>query len=242
MYRPSDYAQLIRSNEGSAYRKPVILFLVPDIQDPYVDTFIASVSANEMKPPQFDVVFARIVQDQQISMAIETHKPRIVVTTGDHWLNLLLHWLPLQRSRQLHGAFIPLDGTTILYPLEDLPLGRRKRLSGGGSTSGPNSPRTTTTTAPSSPERSTTHHHHHHQSLSSSPPGSRPLASALTRRSLSDDAIMTHPTDIVSTVEEDVVRLFSTLSQRVGPVLQPQSVGVQCTSFQAVPRHYQPSM
>lgn len=163
LLRAADYAEILRANGGSPYRKSVVLFLLPSFGIP--DDWINALKAHEARPHAFEFVFARIAQDQQIWIAIERHRPTVVVTTGDHWFNYisqtLCPGLPAQRVCDISGVLMPLclaAGTLILvYPLPDLIAAiasRKKRLSGGGSPRGlspapspPSSPPRTSTVA-----------------------------------------------------------------------------------------------
>lgn len=158
--RATDYADILRANGGSPYRKPVVLFLLPSFG--VTDEWINELKTHEARPQAFEFVFARIAQDQQIWISIERHKPTVVVTTGDHWFNYisrtLCPGLPSQKVSDISGVIIPMrlpTGTHILiYPLPDLLAtiaSRKKRLSGGSPRGLSPSP-----SPPSSPPRSLT--------------------------------------------------------------------------------------
>ena len=159
--RPTDYAEALRGNGGSPYRRPVVLFLLPAFG--VTDEWIIGLKTNEARPHSFEFVFARIAQDQQIWLAIERHRPNVVVTTGDHWFNYLAQslcpGLPTQRVSDISGVIIPLyitqSALILVYPLPDLlsTTPRKKRLSDGGG----GSPRglSPASSPPSSPVRIT---------------------------------------------------------------------------------------
>ena len=192
--RPTDYAEALRSNGGSPYRRPVVLFLLPAFG--VTDEWIIGLTTNETRPHSFEFVFARIAQDQQIWLAIERHRPLVVVTTGDHWFNYLAQslcpGLPTQRVSDISGVIIPLyitPSTVILvYPLPDLlsTTPRKKRLSDGGGSPRGLSP---ASSPPSSPVRIGT------TLLSQESPQAAP------------------PVGDVPSTEADVAKLFDTLAR-----------------------------
>lgn len=140
-FRPLDYARVVHQNGGSAYSKPVVLILVPAFgNESAAEEWINSFRDNENRPQTFDFAFARIAQDQQIWLAIESHKPTVIVTTGDHWLNHIMQTccrgLPPYKVADVCGVMIPVclspaGRVALVYPMPDLHFLRKKRLSGG---------------------------------------------------------------------------------------------------------------
>jgi len=168
---PSEYARHLAANRGSPYAPSVVLFLLPPQDDPFIADMIQRLSG--VCPAWLRFVFARIAQDHQIEMSIQNEEPAIIVSTGDHWLQKILpapfDGCPPQTAAQLHGrwlsvAYATRDGrrkVAHLFPLEDLPLKRRRRLSSeggcrGGGSSASNSPSHSPRSYPGSPVGSPT--------------------------------------------------------------------------------------
>jgi hypothetical protein len=132
---PSEYQTTLSRNGGNPYSKPVVLFLLPAQEDPFITEMVDQLRKNI--PPTVEYAFARIAQNHQIGISIARYSPWIVVTTGDDWLHRFIppmEGLPIQTSKDLHGLWQPVywenGHRLVVYPLEDLPLRRRRRLSG----------------------------------------------------------------------------------------------------------------
>jgi hypothetical protein len=197
---------LLARNNGIPYSKPVVLFLLPAQEDQYITEMMEQL--RKSAPPTVEYVFVRIAQNHQIGMSIRAYSPWIVVTPGDDWLRYFIpavEGLPVQTCKDVHGIWqfgLCENGQRIvIYPIEDLPLRRRRRLSGEK----PASP--TQYTAESPPKRFTSSIS---ISPSSSPRGSPPVQSS---RSSSPASI--HPDDSPeawSSVPTDLQRLATALS------------------------------
>jgi len=206
---PSEYQTLLTRNNGTPYTKPVVLFLLPAQEDQYITEMMEQL--RKSAPPVVEYVFVRIAQNHQIGMVIRNYSPWIVVTPGDGWLRYFIpevEGLPVQTCKDLHGIwqFVVCESghRMVVYPLEDLPLRRRRRLSNE------KVPPTTLAsfTADSPPRRYTLSSG---ASPTSSPRGSPPTPSS---RSSSPFSLVTQDEapEAWSTVPTDLHRLATALS------------------------------